>query len=129
MCVLHDAFDAHREGKYSLSTPVFLAQADGIWWDEFSKSLFQAQGRVRTAEDYIEEYRSDYFVAFFDIFGEQIPLWISASKRDQSFNQLNRHLVLHGEAVDYGTEENSLKAISLLSWLCWMLDWNRETAD
>ena len=28
---LHDAFEAHREGKYSLSVLVFLAQADGIF--------------------------------------------------------------------------------------------------
>ena len=28
---------------------------------------------------------------------------------------------LHGESVDYGTEENSLKAISLLNYLHWIL--------
>lgn len=128
MHILREAFNAHREGKYSLSIPVFLAQADGIWWDEFSKSLFQRQGRNRTARDYIEENQSDYFLAFFDIFKEQLPLWMSESDRNQSFDQLNRHLVLHGEAVDYGTEENSLKAISFLSWLCWMLDWYNEKA-
>ena len=128
MCVLREAFDAHREGKYSLSIPVFLSQADGIWWDEFSESVFQVQGRSRAAQDYIEENRSDYFTAFFDIFEEQVPLWVSASERSQSFDQLNRHLVLHGEAVDYGSEENSLKAISFLNWLCWMLDWHNEKA-
>ena len=93
MHILREAFNAHREGKYNLSIPVFLAQADGIWWDEFSKSLFQMQGRNLTTQDYIEEHQSDYFLAFFDIFKEQLPLWMSGSERNQSFDQLNRHLV------------------------------------
>lgn len=128
MHILREAFDAHREGKYNLSIPVFLAQADGIWWDSFSKSLFQKQDRNRATQEYVEEHQSEFFVAFFDILKEQIPLWLSETERNQSFDQLNRHLVLHGEKVDHGTEENSLRAISFLSWLCWMLDWNDEKA-
>ena len=42
------------------------------------------------------------------------PRWASEKERDSSFDALNRHQVLHGEAVDYAKEENSLKAISLL---------------
>ena len=66
--ILHEAFDAHREGKYNLSIPVFLAQADGIWWDEFSKSLFQRRDRNRATDGYVEEHQSEYFVAFFNVF-------------------------------------------------------------
>ena len=40
--ILHDAFEAHRTGKYTLSIPVFLSQADGIWYDQFSKDLFRS---------------------------------------------------------------------------------------
>ena len=36
-------------------------------------------------------------------------------------NVLNRHEVLHGESVDYGTEINSLKAISLLYYIASVL--------
>ena len=51
------------------------------------------------------------------------PLPISASKheRDESFNELNRHQVMHGESLGYGTEINSLKAISLLNYVTQVL--------
>ena len=53
-----------------------------------------------------------------------LPLWMSEGDRAKGggpFAKLNRHQVLHGESVDYGTEENSLKAISLLNYLHWIL--------
>ena len=35
--LFQQAFEAHREGKYGLSIPVFLTQADGIFWDQTSE--------------------------------------------------------------------------------------------
>ena len=126
--ILTDAFDAHRNGKYNLSIPVLLAQADGIWCDEFSASLFRGKERTHTVRSQLQENQDTLIWGFFSIFEEKIPLWMSESQRDSSFDHLNRHLVLHGEAVDYGTEENGLKAISFLSWLCWTLDWKNKKA-
>lgn len=34
-----------------------------------------------------------------------------------TWGELNRHLVLHGETTDYGTQQNSLKAVSLINYL------------
>jgi len=42
---------------------------------------------------------------------------IAAERGWPAWNELNRHQVLHGESVDYGTRLNSLKAISLLNYL------------
>ena len=59
------------------------------------------------------------------------PLPISASKneRNDAFNELNRHQVMHGESLDYGTEINSLKSISLLNYVTQVLrlDDEKET--
>ena len=49
--ILHDAFEAHRTGKYTLSVPVFLSQADGIWRDQFRKNFFQRSKRKNTLQD------------------------------------------------------------------------------
>ena len=43
-----------------------------------------------------------------------------------SFHEVYRHQVMHGESVDYDTEENSLKAVSLLSWLAVVLNYEPE---
>ena len=54
------------------------------------------------------------------------PLIMARNERPGDFTELNRHQVLHGEVVDYGTEENSLKAISLLNYCATVLP---EPAD
>ena len=124
--LLQDAFEAHREGKYSLSVPVFLAQADGIFWEKSSerKSLFaygQRKDAVKEHASQISVYDSIYLYPL-EI---SLPLWKPKGNR-RSYNQLNRHVVLHGLSVDYDTEENSLKAVSLLSYLHWILNMNEE---
>ena len=126
--ILEDAFYAHREGKYNLSVPILLVQADGIWWDKFSRNIFINRDRNDSINSYMYEIRDTYNEVFFDVIKSTIPLWMTASERSPSFDQLNRHLVLHGEVVNYGTEQNSLKAISFLSWLCWILSEAGEDA-
>ena len=124
--VIGDAFDAHREGKYSLSIPVFLAQSDGIWWDSFSTNLFRGNQRAPTANEHLEGLENSISEAIFQLFLESIPLWQNKSERIQPFNGLNRHQILHGEITNYGSEIASLKCISFLSFLCWALNPNVE---
>ena len=126
--VLVDAFDAHRKGKFTLSIPVLLSQADGIWNERFSTSLFRGPQRTDTSRNQRGGNQDLVFWDGFNIFEESIPMWMSEKERGPSFAQLNRHLVLHGESLDYGTEENSLRAISFVSWLCWILNWESKKA-
>ena len=120
-CILIDAFQAHREAKYNLSVPVFLTQADGIWCDTFKKSLFSRQDRESVLYSFNSDTKDKFFSLMLDVFKLTIPMWASQTQRDLSLDALNRHQVLHGEIVDYGTEQNSLQAISFLSWLNWIL--------
>ena len=117
--ILHDAFGAHRTGKYTLSVPVFLSQADGIWRDQFRKNFFERNKRKNTLQDCKNDPQLQYVSTMLILLelkekGMNNPLWANETERDSSFDALNRHQVLHGESVDYATEQNSLKAISLL---------------
>ena len=130
---LHDAFEAHREGKYSLSVPVFFAQADGIFLEKSveKKSLFIAKERKEAVEKYASQF-SGFNADFLQPLKILLPLWKSERQRESSFETftaLNRHQVLHGESVDYDTEENSLKIISLLNYLHWILNMNEEVVS
>lgn len=57
--------------------------------------------------------------------GEILPINASEKERNlrvqgqssATWQELNRHLVLHGESLDYGTQVNSLKAVSLITYL------------
>ncbi len=117
--IFHDAFEAHKSGRYTLSVPVFLTQADGVWRDQFGRNFFERNKRKSTLQDCNNDLQLQYIATMLTLLepreeGMNNPLWANEAERDTSFGALNRHQVLHGESVDYATEENSLKAISLL---------------
>lgn len=116
--LFRDAFQAHRERKYNLAIPVLLAQSDGIFWEASSKSLFKSYERKSVACKYKRnEAPGGFLEAMLTPLSISSPLWMNQHERSESFEGLNRHQVLHGEAVTFGTEINSLKAISSLSYL------------
>jgi hypothetical protein len=123
--ILSSAFSAHSRGEYELSVPVFLAQADGICHELIGLQLFRKSRKRRnvpaTAE-YVDTLADDTFQAAM-LYPLSVTLPISASEheRGDAFVGLNRHQVLHGESTRYGTEMNSLKAISLLNYVAHIL--------
>lgn len=125
--LFQQAFEAHREGKYGLSIPVFLTQADGIFWEQTSEkqNLFMSSiQRERAYSEYVSQISNSHIVIYLHPLSIPLPLWMNRNERAERGDPcvgLNRHQVLHGESVDYGTEQNSLKAISLLSYLRWIL--------
>ena len=123
--VISDAFAAHRQDKFNLSIPVFFAQADGIAWGLFGRPLFSSQ-TIQEADALASGIREGILrELFLSLMWEEWPLALSARKRPADFSHLNRHQVMHGEVCDYGTEENSLKAMSLLNFCAFVL---RESA-
>lgn len=119
--ILNTAFEAHTEGNYILSIPVFLAQVDGIAIDTFRKYFFIKQKgstnpQISQAIDTMDGL-SDLALAILIPLQSSQPLIYSLRERGDGFTQLNRHQVLHGESLDYGTELNSYKVISLLLYI------------
>lgn len=124
--ILTPAFDAHRRGgsEYVLSIPIFLAQADGICKARLGISLFRRRNHLPVTAEAIETRQLDCdSIEAALLHPLKIPLPISASKDELAglLNVLNRHEILHGISVDYGTEVNSLKAISLLYYVASVL--------
>ena len=118
--ILHDAFEAHRAGKYTLSVPVFLSQADGIWRDKFRENFFQKDKLKSTMQDCKNDPQLQNVATMLNLLeprepGKNNPLWANEKERGVLFDALNRHQVLHGESVSYATEQNSFRAISLLT--------------
>ena len=117
--LLRQGFEAHRQEQYGLSILMFLSQADGIFNDKHSKSVFIKKQREEIlGSDGIPEQPSAISSAFRLLFMEYtLPIWASAKNRTSTFCGSNRHQVMHGESINYDTEENSLKAVSFLHWL------------
>ena len=116
VCV-REAFWAHGEGKYSLSIPGCLIQADGIWAEHFGVSLYgrtKWDGCGRTFGGLRQKVVAE-------LSRDGLGLWLSQNERPADFGGLNRHRVVHGEDVAYASELNSLQAISLLEFVCWFV--------
>ena len=119
--LFREGFWAHRECKYALSIPVFLAQADGIFYDNFGKPFFRRSGQS-IVRNFSSSVTGHFIRAVLHPLTGRAPLWWDNRSRDSAIQGLNRHDVLHGMKVDYNTELNSLKAVSFLDNLAWVLN-------
>ncbi|PTP82120.1 hypothetical protein CWO02_23510 [Vibrio splendidus] len=130
--ILEAAFRLHHAGEYFGSIPIFLAQAEGVFNEEFKRSIFNNKSR---SYEKINEIRKFDEGVFFDAFlsstfvKNQIGADKSICSDAQKQRGPNRNGVMHGDIrhVDYGSEINSLKSISLLVCAIWLSTLNSET--
>jgi hypothetical protein len=131
--ILVEAFEAHRAGKYALSVPALLAQADGVGCDilDIRRQSFPQKNRLEARQKKLGAFTllgKPY--TLHGIMREMLePLvspWSLAEDTDKRdlrqasepwFGPLNRHDVLHGHDTDYPTEQNSLRCVVLLQYL------------
>ena len=117
------AFNAHRRGEYELSIPVFLIQADGICNELFGIQLWKMRSDNKEVIKYLQKIGMEkIWEPLLHPLTQLLPISARASERGERFHELNRHLVLHGDSIDYGAEVNSLKAISLLNYVAVVLN-------
>lgn len=116
--IIRAALQAHREGKYELSIPTIFPQVEGICIEKLQKYIpftWKNGSHIKDMRT-ISPAFSHYF--FDPLFDDKY----SNAKTDQApLGALNRHLVLHGKSTDYPTRVNSLKVISLLSSIDWLV--------
>ena len=135
--ILEPAFDAHEQGLYCLSIPVFIAQADGIFKESRGFGLFCKEGlnqdtTFKELRDAIEKgIRDLHEISWTDLlpllFHSRaegvIPFKTRTSDSEAgACESFNRHAIMHGLCTFYATKENSLRYVSLLCYLSWALD-------
>lgn len=128
---INPAVEAHHRGDYGLAILGFLSQADGICAEGLKANLFFKSDSLRkdvqlrlksilTDEKWEEiDIITPYRRLMLWPLSELQPVGYSEKKRlGEGYTGLNRHCFLHGEAsASEVTEENSLRAFSLLSYL------------
>lgn len=129
--ILVDAFDAHSNGKYTLSVPTLLPQIDGIGCDVLGvdRQFFLDKTRQRGLDKTVADFKwpwgdQPYTLGGIDemmlralTLSWSMTLDTEERNRKGMFSPLNRHGVLHGRDTDYYTEFNSLRCILLLGYL------------
>lgn len=122
------AFKAHQRQEYELSIPVLLAQTDGICEEVAKQNLFMSRKGKPCIATYVEQIAvNSYQSALLSPLSQTLPISESKSKRTQGAKTLNRHAVLHGESLNYGSKINSLKAISLIHYVAHVLEKQEAT--
>ena len=120
--LIGEAFEAHRTGKYSLSIPALFAQTDGICKEIFDENLF-CGSIIFARNKYVEQITYDSLLeALLSPLKQSMPVNKTRQEREADFHGLNRHLVMHGESLDFGTKVNSLKAISLFNYIARVIE-------
>ncbi|ATC87738.1 hypothetical protein [Pseudoalteromonas arctica] len=118
--ILDAAFDLHNEGNYIASIPLIFAQTDGIFEEETSKYLFTRKKRENALEQLINSDLNNLddisLSPLLKKLNSSLPIR-SDDIRDLKKSAPNRHGILHGDQkhLDYGTQINSLKCITLLA--------------
>lgn len=127
--IIRAAFNAHRREEYELSIPVLIAQTDGICNEIAKQYLFIKQNKKPRTAIYVEQITLTAFrSALLSPLAHPLPIGFSENDRPKDSKELNRHTVLHGESLDYGTKVNGLKAISLINYVAHVLTMDNENS-
>ena len=131
---LSQAFQAHRQGTYYLSIPVFLSQAEGIFKDKFGGVIFTWEKRIKVAKKEIKLYEDSISYVKSLLSNDADPLPESSRSKNLcdldchirggyllskyvGFESLERNQIMHGDSGDYCNELKSLKVISFLDFV------------
>jgi len=114
---IEEAFRLHKEERYIASVPVFLLVADGLSKASTGKSVYTGKSNgVPQIADWARRQDFDSWTqTFFSVLCKHHAL------SQHTPGLLNRHKVLHGEDLSYNTKTNSLRALSFVGFVGWLL--------
>ena len=117
---------AHKSGKYELAILMFFSQVDGFCWDAANCNYFRKKNKKPQISAHVENVVSRRFAeAMLSALTTNLPVsygeW-ERKKATKPYTGPNRHTIMHGESLDYGTKENSFKALSLLYYVALALE-------
>ena len=121
---IEDAFKSHELGSYYSSIPSFLVLAEGVGRDIYPKIGIFSKHKPSSSKKGTP-VTDDLFdsISGIDVMEEAIlkPLRVKSdvtktinNPTPDEHRMFNRHLIMHGTSNNYGSERNSLKAISLV---------------
>ena len=124
--IFDEAFTAYYEGNYYSSICLLLTQVDGICNDLTKKLFFRNQRNKKHIPEVEEEVRKSS-KQILNILSSPLKQSTLINEHTENLCQfpsaLNRHAIIHGYNIDYGTELNCLKIISFIGYINDVLNW------
>lgn len=121
--IIRQALEAHENGKYAVSIPALLSQAEGMFFSALESHYYDEDEREESREELQGDQGRVITTLLVDPLFQHGPLHEDyggnpkevAQKKDSWFN---RNLILHGHSFDYHTKANSLRTIALVGLTC-----------
>ncbi|WP_145940853.1 hypothetical protein [Corynebacterium glyciniphilum] len=110
VALIEKAIEHHLAGAYEASTPIILAQIDGMSRDLTGQSFFSKANADSYLDDATLSGMEENLPVVRRVFSEDV-------KRSGAFGLVSRHGVLHGRDLGYATRVNSTKTIVLVAAL------------
>ena len=118
--ILQEAFDSFEQKRYNSAIVLLLTQIDGICYDYYGEKFFLNDARNNYKPKVLPIIQNDLLEQHhfaLNCIEQKSPINIHESKLDSFKVKLNRHEIIHGIDVDYGSEQNAFKILSMLAYL------------
>jgi hypothetical protein len=113
------ALKAHQEQDYVVSVLILLSQAEGIWGRHAKLSPYSRARPNKEALQKAIDAKSEQLPirAYWELLLEETPMNRPFEKGNAAPLGLNRHAVMHGASLNFGTKMNSARALSWLHYV------------
>lgn len=124
---IYEIFKSHDDNMYHSSIVLALSVADGICREGMNSGLYSRENKKIKISKILNEYEfNERERAMCSLIENIYEITEKDDGTDLQKKKLHRHHILHGSSSEYGTEINSLKAISLLCYMYDMTEYLRE---
>lgn len=140
--LLQSIFNLHTQGEYEAAINLALTQVDGICKDVFTKTMKDGTrkplGFFDNESDKKVQSLSKSITPPANSLLSLLSKQLAATDRNDhpllksnttDLSDLNRHAILHGESIEYGTYINSVKAILLLDFVVQLRDFHEWSLE
>jgi hypothetical protein len=122
--LIKEGFSNHNNKCYYSSITLLLTQADGLCYDRAKKFYFQNDNKLKRSKIYqpailgdLAENNQIFLKEFLAPMDNPTALNELIQNIENFPVRLNRHEIIHGIDIEYGTRLNSLKTISFMNYL------------
>ena len=112
--MFEEALKAHNNKLYHCSTLLWITLCDGLCEGE----LFKLKGDKKAINKWLTDNQTPIgYLKFIEVITKVNAIDAYTGNKINYKSQLNRHGIVHGFDINYGSEINSLKAFSLLVFI------------
>lgn len=120
--IILEAFFAHENKMYHSSICLFITIIDGVCDDNLDVKFFKNKKNLPEIKEKLEKKNLKYSDFLLTPIRNKGAINSWEKELDKHPIRLNRHEIIHGKDINYGIEINSLKVISMVSYLDYVLN-------